>query len=116
MHDNTSWPGAERVLITDYPSPHVLRAAEANVARNGPVLGPGIHFEGGGSDAKRRLVKTSVEGGDWRCAVEGHKWGDPIAGPAPVGFFDVCLVAECLWNHPQASHPTARKHTRHGMF
>jgi EEF1A N-terminal glycine/lysine methyltransferase len=74
--------GAERVVITDYPSPVVLKSLQTNIARNiKPELSPaGL------------TPAPSV-------AVEGHSWGE-LSTPLAIGnqhAFDRVFVADCLW-------------------
>ena len=62
---------ARRVVITDYPDPHILSTLRENVAANLPV----------------ELQH--------KCVVVGHKWGEDTSDVLSAGFRDlVCLSEE----------------------
>jgi nicotinamide N-methyltransferase len=115
--------GAEHCLITDYPSDHLLSAIRVNVHANAAILGlAGTYWESGSgntsapsstnnssndnnpaaSSTYNTETATILDSGvaEERCVVEGHLWGSPLPARHNQAF-DVCIVAECLWNHPQ---------------
>ena len=68
--------GANRVAITDYPTPEILAALRTNVARN---------------------IKTAEEGN--AAVIHGHEWGvvtDDFS-IANAKRFTRILCADCLW-------------------
>ncbi|POR33436.1 Protein N-methyltransferase NNT1 [Tolypocladium paradoxum] len=79
--------GAQRVVVTDYPAPAVVKTLEANVARN---IQPSLSPPGSTTTAASSVV------------VRGHSWGE--FPPDDTAFcqpdrraFDRVLVADCLW-------------------
>eukprot|EP00613_Pedinella_sp_CCMP2098_P069465 CAMPEP_0171923402 /NCGR_PEP_ID=MMETSP0993-20121228/22086_1 /TAXON_ID=483369 /ORGANISM="non described non described, Strain CCMP2098" /LENGTH=443 /DNA_ID=CAMNT_0012561403 /DNA_START=64 /DNA_END=1395 /DNA_ORIENTATION=+ len=109
--------GASRCLITDYPSDHILAAIRVNVTANATQIGlTGTHWEQQSADGGRgadNAAAAALNGTDGesacdseRCLVEGHLWGSPLPEKY-VEAFDVCIIAECLWNHAQ--HPALLK-------
>ncbi|KAL2175099.1 uncharacterized protein P884DRAFT_248151 [Thermothelomyces heterothallicus CBS 202.75] len=74
--------GAKRVVVTDYPSPPVLKTLRDNVAAS---------IKEASAPAGRFAVEEVL--------VEGHKWGEldtPLA-EANKHAFDRVIAADCLW-------------------
>ncbi|PGH23082.1 hypothetical protein AJ80_02856 [Polytolypa hystricis UAMH7299] len=79
----SSIKGARTVVVTDYPDPDLVE----NMRINGTACEPLIN---GSSPLK----------------VEGYKWGDSpeiVLGhlPSPSAGFDVLILADVIYNHPQ---------------
>ncbi|KAL2074458.1 hypothetical protein VTL71DRAFT_8236 [Oculimacula yallundae] len=75
--------GAERVVISDYPAPEVLKNISANVERN----------------ITTRRAKSPDTAAIAQVEVQGHEWGvlDDTFSVENKGSFDRILVADCLW-------------------
>ncbi|KAK2024703.1 nicotinamide N-methyltransferase [Colletotrichum zoysiae] len=74
--------GADRVAVTDYPAPAVLKTLRSNAARNiDPAVSP----------------KNTIDARE--VLVEGHSWGE-LEDSFSVSnrhAFDRLFVADCLW-------------------
>lgn len=78
--------GAQRIVVTDYPAPAVIKTLKENIARNiQPELSP----------PGSQITPTAF------ISVHGHSWGglsssDPLC-ESNRHTFDRIIVADCLW-------------------
>ncbi|KFH40604.1 putative nicotinamide N-methyltransferase-like protein [Hapsidospora chrysogenum ATCC 11550] len=99
--------GANKVLVTDYPSEAVLDTLRRNVERNTkPEMAPPLPAEPAAQEDDRR----GEEGrrGKGEVQVEGHSWGDFSPSLTPHHHvYDRVLACDCLWmpwQHDNLAH------------